>query len=60
MRVYNFPEEIMPLIEFELVNSPTWVIARAVCAIHTIDSRKGNCSLYKKGGLYKESIGTKN
>jgi hypothetical protein len=36
MIVCNFPEEIMPLIQFELVNSPTWVIARNVCAIHTI------------------------
>ena len=36
MRVYNFPEEIMPLIEFDLVNPPTWVIARNVCAIHKL------------------------
>jgi hypothetical protein len=55
MRVCNFSEEIMPLIEFGLVNSPTWVIARSVCAIHNLSiSRKSNCSLYKKGGLYKE------
>ena len=51
----------MQLLEIELVNSPAWVIARSVCAIHTISIHaKSNCSLYKKGGLYKESIGTKN
>ncbi len=44
----------MQLLKFELVNSPAWVIARSVCAIHTISIHvKSNCSLYKKGGLYK-------
>jgi hypothetical protein len=35
----------MQLLKFELVNSPTWVIARSVCAIHTISIHtKSNCS----------------
>jgi hypothetical protein len=35
----------MQLLEFEFANSPTRVIARSVCAIHTIaNSRKSNCS----------------
>ena len=43
----------MQTLKFEIVNSTAWVIAHAVCAIHTISIHaKVTVHCIRKGGLY--------